>query len=660
MPTIRETYREAARRRGLPTWIVQQIEAESGFNPRAVSPAGALGSAQFMPETGARYGLEGKEFFDPHESADAWARHMVDLRARAQEQGLSGDAAIKAALVGYNAGERRMDRYIADVQGGREPRIPRETRGYLKAAMPEIIPLPGRDVRESEDFEPIPLIKPLPERESEDFEPIPLIKPLAKGQRVPPGKAKKPSMPEQEVRHAAPEEAPIQQQPGTLGRPPGVGGLPAELTQAPITMRSVAEATGLAPILQTMAKPFAEVGTGMVERVPELGEGVRQAYLKAFGGPEEYQAYTEELRGREEERGEKPFLVKLGRAMTDVGEAMVLSRAGGAIGGGLYGALQPVVGEDENFLLAKGKQVGQGVLLGAIADKLAGLLGKAMPRPEIEHFKAAGIPYTAAQVSKSPAIQESEAVMMRAYGKAGERLRKVIGTQQEKMKALVKPEVEITAADAGKKILEALPGLRVAPESAWKKIMLAMTTEEFNAVSRHLVSKPSVLRALKAQTDKMLSRKAISKAEMGYYFSPKRFAEVFDDIGEAKLRLVYGPDKMKQLRALRDIGIDRIEISTQEAIMAKSHGLINAIFPREGISSIPSNIVRRLAYRTRVGKHISPSEKSLRGLEGAKTGRLPAAAAISAGEYQDFPQKYVEGQGWFIMDATGKWVKMTP
>jgi len=68
--------------------------AESGFNPFAVSPAGASGIAQFMPGTAAAYGLE--DPFDPGQAIDAQARLMSDL--------LEQFGQIPLALAAYNAG----------------------------------------------------------------------------------------------------------------------------------------------------------------------------------------------------------------------------------------------------------------------------------------------------------------------------------------------------------------------------------------------------------------------------------------------------------------------------------------------------------------------------------------------------------------------------
>jgi LAS superfamily LD-carboxypeptidase LdcB len=74
--------------------LAAQLEAESGFDPRAVSPAGAQGIAQFMPGTAAAYGL--RDPFDAPAAIDAQAHLMADL--------LSQFGSTPLALAAYNAG----------------------------------------------------------------------------------------------------------------------------------------------------------------------------------------------------------------------------------------------------------------------------------------------------------------------------------------------------------------------------------------------------------------------------------------------------------------------------------------------------------------------------------------------------------------------------
>jgi hypothetical protein len=74
--------------------LAAQLYAESGFNPFARSPAGALGIAQFIPSTAASLGLS--DPFDPAASIDAQAHLMHDLLARF--------GSVPLALAAYNAG----------------------------------------------------------------------------------------------------------------------------------------------------------------------------------------------------------------------------------------------------------------------------------------------------------------------------------------------------------------------------------------------------------------------------------------------------------------------------------------------------------------------------------------------------------------------------
>jgi Transglycosylase SLT domain/D-alanyl-D-alanine carboxypeptidase/Putative Flp pilus-assembly TadE/G-like len=94
-PQYREPLvRSASRWNVSPGLLAAQLMAESGFNPRAVSPAGALGIAQFIPSTARSYGL--RDPFDPVASIDAQAHLMSDLLRRFRS--------VPLALAAYNAG----------------------------------------------------------------------------------------------------------------------------------------------------------------------------------------------------------------------------------------------------------------------------------------------------------------------------------------------------------------------------------------------------------------------------------------------------------------------------------------------------------------------------------------------------------------------------
>jgi hypothetical protein len=78
--------------------LAAQLHQESGFNPAAVSGAGAQGIAQFMPGTARLYGLRNP--FDADAAIDAQAHLMRDLLRRF--------GSVSLALAAYNAGERAV------------------------------------------------------------------------------------------------------------------------------------------------------------------------------------------------------------------------------------------------------------------------------------------------------------------------------------------------------------------------------------------------------------------------------------------------------------------------------------------------------------------------------------------------------------------------
>lgn len=75
--------------------LAAQLQAESNFDPDAVSPVGAQGIAQFMPGTAAAYGL--RDPFDPAQAVMAQAHLMADLLRQF-------GGSVELALAAYNAG----------------------------------------------------------------------------------------------------------------------------------------------------------------------------------------------------------------------------------------------------------------------------------------------------------------------------------------------------------------------------------------------------------------------------------------------------------------------------------------------------------------------------------------------------------------------------
>lgn len=109
--------RAAARRYGVDTRLVEAIvQTESAGNPTAVSPKGARGLMQLMPERAAELGV--RDSFDPVQNVDGGVRHMRDLLQR-----FRGDVTL--ALAAYNAGEAAVRAY-----GGIPPYA--ETREYVR------------------------------------------------------------------------------------------------------------------------------------------------------------------------------------------------------------------------------------------------------------------------------------------------------------------------------------------------------------------------------------------------------------------------------------------------------------------------------------------------------------------------------------------------
>jgi membrane-bound lytic murein transglycosylase D len=95
------------RRKRLPPELAYVAMLKSGYNPRALSHAGARGMWQFMPATARRYGLRvGKgvdERLDPEKSTRAAAEYFEDLIGI-----FGGKRSVMLAMAAYNAGEARV------------------------------------------------------------------------------------------------------------------------------------------------------------------------------------------------------------------------------------------------------------------------------------------------------------------------------------------------------------------------------------------------------------------------------------------------------------------------------------------------------------------------------------------------------------------------
>lgn len=110
--------KEAARRHGVPEDLfLRLVQQESGWNPGAVSPKGAMGLAQLMPGTAALLAVDAT---DPAENLEGGARYLAMMFDRFGNWRL--------ALAAYNAGPEAVEKY-----GGIPPFD--ETQNYVKAIL---------------------------------------------------------------------------------------------------------------------------------------------------------------------------------------------------------------------------------------------------------------------------------------------------------------------------------------------------------------------------------------------------------------------------------------------------------------------------------------------------------------------------------------------
>ncbi len=98
-----------------PDLVNSVIRAESGFNVRAVSPKGAQGLMQLMPQTASELGVQNA--FDARANVEGGTRYLRELLEHY-------DFDLIKALAAYNAGPERVERY-----GGVPPYY--ETRAYV-------------------------------------------------------------------------------------------------------------------------------------------------------------------------------------------------------------------------------------------------------------------------------------------------------------------------------------------------------------------------------------------------------------------------------------------------------------------------------------------------------------------------------------------------
>lgn len=107
----------AAKHQMDPKLLHAVIQAESAYNPNAVSSAGAVGLMQLMPNTARRYGVTDRR--DAEQNVDGGTRYLKDLLSMFNSN-------LTLAVAGYNAGEGAVMKYNNSV-----PPYP-ETRNYVQ------------------------------------------------------------------------------------------------------------------------------------------------------------------------------------------------------------------------------------------------------------------------------------------------------------------------------------------------------------------------------------------------------------------------------------------------------------------------------------------------------------------------------------------------
>ena len=117
---VEKSIQQAAGKYNLsPELIRSVIRAESNFQVDAVSPAGAKGLMQLMPETARELGVT--NVFDIQQNIDGGARYLRQMLDR-----FGGD--MKRALAAYNAGPGAVEQFNGNVPYA-------ETRQYVKRVM---------------------------------------------------------------------------------------------------------------------------------------------------------------------------------------------------------------------------------------------------------------------------------------------------------------------------------------------------------------------------------------------------------------------------------------------------------------------------------------------------------------------------------------------
>jgi len=133
---------EHSRSNGVRADLVRAVmQVESGFNPYARSPKGAMGLMQLMPATAKQYGV--KNAFNPAENVRAGVAYLRELLDRYSNN-------EELALAAYNAGPGAVDKH------GQSVPPYRETQSYVaqisKMSAPAVTKVPGTMIYKGTDL----------------------------------------------------------------------------------------------------------------------------------------------------------------------------------------------------------------------------------------------------------------------------------------------------------------------------------------------------------------------------------------------------------------------------------------------------------------------------------------------------------------------------
>ena len=349
-------YASLEKRYGLPEGSLSAVESvESGGKDETISPKGAKGRFQFMPETANAYGVNTS---DPISSAHGAAQYLSDLQKQY--------GSFKAAIAHYNGGTKAGKA----VSMGEEPPA-EETKGYLKKVsmkLPTINPA---------DVEPIGSVK------VSSYEPI------------------NPSEVEL-VQPINPKEV-------TKELPENLKGLSkAELFLKGLKASGQTTMTGVGQVLDPLAQQLEKAFPQMPKfGLPSAKEVAANRETEILSQRETNKPLLETTPGM------------LGNVAGELGQAVLLpggTVGKAALGGAGFGGAQPTLKEESRtFNVLSGGALGaagQGIVnaLGKVAQPVANQLNE-IGANAVKTLREAGVPLDAAQATGSAVLSRVKAFL---------------------------------------------------------------------------------------------------------------------------------------------------------------------------------------------------------------------------------------------------------